>query len=42
MEAGENVGVLARELGVYARAFINGVTGIVWAGATLYAASAVV
>jgi hypothetical protein len=34
MEAGENVSVLARQLGFRARAFINGVIGIVWAAAT--------
>jgi hypothetical protein len=40
MEVGENVSVLARELGFPARAFINGVIGIGWAAATLYAATA--
>jgi transposase len=34
MEAGENVSVLARELGVSRKSFINGVIGIGWASAT--------
>jgi Transposase len=41
-EAGENVSVLARELGFHAkRASINGVIGIGWAAAVLCAATAV-
>jgi hypothetical protein len=42
MGAGENVSVLARELGVTQKAFIKGVIGIGWAAATLCSASVVV